>query len=69
MQFRNISEPIQSTEVATKGYVDKLVATLEAKLTGKTVAEVLAANELAASMPNKAPTLEISSEKEEEITV
>ena len=69
VQFRNISEPIQSTEVATKGYVDKLVATLEAKLTGKTVAEVLAANELAASMPNKAPTLEISSEKEEEITV
>lgn len=61
----NIGTPIGPYSATNKKYVDIKVATLEAKLTGKTVAEVLAAN----SIPTAAPSLEISSEKEEEITV
>ena len=65
--FRNLREPVQSTEPATKNYVDTQLAALEAKLTGKTVAEVMTANAVAASIPNEAPTLEAPGE--EEITV
>ena len=65
VQIVGISDPKNASEIVNLRTLNNRLATLEAKLTGKTVAEVLAAN----SIPAAAPSLEKSSEEEEEITV
>lgn len=61
--IRGIANPINNNDVVPYGFLKTQLAALEAKLTGKTIAEVMAANEI----PADAPTLEINDE--EEITV
>ena len=58
-----LKNPEIDTDAVPYGFLKTQLAALEAKLTGKTVAEVMAAN----AIPNEAPTLEAP--EEEEITV
>ena len=57
--FRNLREPVQSTEPATKNYVDTQIASLQAQL-----ASALNLDAATLSVPNEAPTLEAPGEGE-----
>ena len=65
--IEGLGDAVNETQAVNLRTLNNRLATLEAKLTGKTVAEVMTANAVAASIPNEAPTLEAPGE--EEITV
>lgn len=63
IEIQGANTPTAASGVVPLDYLNQRLTALEAKLTGKTIAEVMAANEI----PADAPTLEINDE--EEITV